>query len=305
MDEYTLTQKKWLEERFSAHDNTGIYLAHQPIYGFRVKPSEPGHINRYLLSYQVLKALSHIKFRTFLDAGGGEGYKAFLVTKFWDVAVTVSDLSEEACNRARELFGLHTIPADLHQLPFEVDQFDVVLCSESLEHVSDYRKAVNELLRVTGKALIITVPHESLKKIAKNTLNEIVHGHIHSFNKASFEYLKQLGFKVVVRGSVSPLLVIPTALVDAIPRQHDGNWKHPPLFTRIYNALVPLAGKIFDKQSAAFLIRIDGFICRLLPFYKAITFVIVKDPSCWNNRATTKIMPGEIIDIVVPYHRVR
>jgi len=137
-------------------------------------------------------------------------------------------------------------------LPFSDNQFDVVLSSESLEHVTEYRTAVNELIRVAGKAVIITVPHESSKTIEKNNSNNVSHTHIHSFNATSFDYLKQQGFKVIVRRCANPHLIIPAALVDAIPREHVKSWHHPPIFTAIYNVLVPL-GKIMFGNSAAFL----------------------------------------------------
>lgn len=44
--------------------------------------------------------------------------------------VTATDLSENACRRAREIFGLSARSTDLHELPFADGDFDVALCSE-------------------------------------------------------------------------------------------------------------------------------------------------------------------------------
>lgn len=50
--------------------------------------------------------------------------------------------------------------ASLDNLPFKNDEFDVVLCTNVLEHVSDFNKSVSELIRVlkpNGK-LVISIP---------------------------------------------------------------------------------------------------------------------------------------------------
>jgi SAM-dependent methyltransferase len=49
---------------------------------------------------------------------------------------------------------------DLHEIPFEQDQFDTVLCNHVLEHVRDDRKVMSEILRVLkpGGFAILQVP---------------------------------------------------------------------------------------------------------------------------------------------------
>jgi len=46
------------------------------------------------------------------------------------------------------------------KLPFKDEVFDVVICSEVLEHISDNKTAIAELVRVlkTGKDLVVSVP---------------------------------------------------------------------------------------------------------------------------------------------------
>jgi 2-polyprenyl-3-methyl-5-hydroxy-6-metoxy-1,4-benzoquinol methylase len=50
--------------------------------------------------------------------------------------------------------------ADITRLPFAEECFDVVICSEVLEHVADNRGAIKELVRVLrpGGDLVVTVP---------------------------------------------------------------------------------------------------------------------------------------------------
>jgi SAM-dependent methyltransferase len=52
---------------------------------------------------------------------------------------------------------------DLHDIPFEADDFDMILCNHVLEHVTDDRKVMSEILRVLrpGGFAILQVPLDS------------------------------------------------------------------------------------------------------------------------------------------------
>ena len=54
--------------------------------------------------------------------------------------------------------GAVNINEGLPELPYGDNAFDTVICSDVLEHLSYDREALEELLRVAGKKLIITVP---------------------------------------------------------------------------------------------------------------------------------------------------
>jgi len=166
MDEYTLKTKANLEERFGM-DTDGIYHAHQPIYGYRTTKGSTSCIVRYMITNSILNAINSYNFNSFIDIGGAEGYTANLVRELFKVQVKSTDLSENACKMAKAIFNIDAIPTDIHNLPFNDNEFDIVLCSETLEHLTDYKRAVTELLRITKKVLIITVPHETEKKVAQ------------------------------------------------------------------------------------------------------------------------------------------
>lgn len=59
------------------------------------------------------------------------------------------------------------VVADIRNLPFEKNSFDLVLCAEVLEHIqfADFQKALMEIHRVTKKWAIITLPHFSITDI--------------------------------------------------------------------------------------------------------------------------------------------
>ena len=64
---------------------------------------------------------------------------------------------DEQCDIARRV---HTTIADVHELPYRDNEFDTVVCLETLEHVENPHAAVQELKRVAKKRIIISVPLE-------------------------------------------------------------------------------------------------------------------------------------------------
>lgn len=301
---YTEELKNWLNNRFSSCDANGVYIAHQPIYGFRNGPCEPGHICRYIITYRLLELLEFLKFESLLDVGGAEGYKAFLVRKIFGVSALSTDLSEEACKRADEIFGTGSESTDIHNMSYEDDQFDVVICSETLEHVTDWKQATFELLRVAKKAVVITVPQDCKKLIERNKENKEIHSHIHHFDSDSFNYLKSEGYTVIVQKISSSLLVIPACLVDAEPRVHNENWRHPKLTTQIYNRLTVVTKKIFGERTATALIWLDRYFCRMFQLHQTNLFVILKNKDCLLRKRNRNVSIKDIVKFSVPHHHL-
>lgn len=303
MDTYTKELKDWLNNRFSLCDGEGVYVAHQPIYGFRKGPCEPGHISRYIITYRMLESLGYLKFESLLDVGGAEGYKAYLARNIYNIPVMSTDLSEEACKRAKEIFGIESKSSDIHSMLYKDGQFDVVTCSETLEHVTDWKKATTELLRVAKKAVIITVPQDSKKLVERNRASKEIHSHIHHFDSESFNYLKSEGYTVSVQKISSSLLVVPACLVDALPRLHNKNWSHPWIATQIYNMLTVITKKICAERTAEFLIWSDRYLCRMFQLHEANIFVISKNNDEFAQKGFTATeLIRKIVRFSVPHH---
>jgi ubiquinone/menaquinone biosynthesis C-methylase UbiE len=156
MNQHTKTAKEWLDRRYS-RDSGGGYLAHQPICGLRTERAEPNAILRFARTYRLLELLHSLEFDSFLDVGGGEGYLAALVRDLFGVKTAhSSDLSAEACSRAREIFSIDGAAADSTRLPFASKSYDVVLCSEVIEHLSRPVLAIGELARIARKYVVIS-----------------------------------------------------------------------------------------------------------------------------------------------------
>lgn len=99
-----------------------------------------------------------------LDAGCSDGEFFFRMDEQYRFAVGL-DHNPEALQTLKERLpqeSVQVMQGDICNLSFSDDTFDVVCCLETLEHVYDMPKAVQELHRVLKKGgkIIITVPIE-------------------------------------------------------------------------------------------------------------------------------------------------
>jgi len=106
-----------------------------------------------------------------LDIGCGSGRHVGEAARYDDVFVVGADLRTEDLNASRRRLDLHEqigacrgrwqlVSADLLDLPFPDETFDLVICSEVLEHIDMDAAAAAELVRVLkpGQNLAISVP---------------------------------------------------------------------------------------------------------------------------------------------------
>ncbi|CAN5685588.1 hypothetical protein BH23CHL5_BH23CHL5_08410 [soil metagenome] len=105
---------------------------------------------------------------TFLDAGCGEGFVSrYLLERSPGLQITGFDANPDCVALAQDLNPSgEYITADITDLPFESKSFDVAGCFEVLEHLHAPDRAVEELLRVTRNALVLSVPHEPYFSLA-------------------------------------------------------------------------------------------------------------------------------------------
>lgn len=78
--------------------------------------------------------------------------------------------------------------ADVNKLPFKNASFDLVICSEVLEHIPDHKNAVFEIMRVLkpGGNLVVSVPRYMPEKICwalSHEYHNTNRGHIRIYKK--------------------------------------------------------------------------------------------------------------------------
>lgn len=109
-----------------------------------------------------------------LDIGCGHGRHSARASEFEGTLTVASDRCLDDLRRAREVVAFHhdlrgashgcceMALSDIHHLPFRDRVFDLVICSEVLEHVDRPATAVTQLVRVLkpGGALALSVPRQ-------------------------------------------------------------------------------------------------------------------------------------------------
>ncbi len=134
-----------------------------------------------------------------LDIGCGSGRHVCEASRFNQVVSIGADIDPQEVAQARKRLTWHqevgecrgvweTCVTDITHLPFQADSFDLVICSEILEHVHDQGIAVNEIIRVLkpNKNLVVSVPRYLPERICW-ALSKEYHttesGHIRIYKK--------------------------------------------------------------------------------------------------------------------------
>jgi 2-polyprenyl-3-methyl-5-hydroxy-6-metoxy-1,4-benzoquinol methylase len=110
----------------------------------------------------VFLCINDLKPTTILDAGCGEGFilseikKKGIGNHFEGV-----DYSENALMIGRNLFpSLLFRQGDIYSLPYNDNTFDLVICTEVMEHMEQPEKVLDEIVRVSIRYCLLSVPNE-------------------------------------------------------------------------------------------------------------------------------------------------
>ena len=98
-----------------------------------------------------------------LEVGCGEGFLLdYIARRDAGLRLTGVDVSLDAVRFARGHVAVETdlLAGSAYELPFRAAAFDLVVCSEVLEHLDDVERAVSELKRVSARYVLISVPLE-------------------------------------------------------------------------------------------------------------------------------------------------
>ena len=210
-----------------------------------------------------------------LDMGSGPGRHTCAAYGLKKVTAIAADRNFNDLTEARKRLQYHDEMgahggghwalscADILDLPFKSDHFDLVICSEVMEHIIDDGRAARELIRVLkpGCPLVVSVPRFLPEKICWALSDEYFNanqGHVRIYKKNKLIALLQAS-GVVMRGHHyahslhSPYwwlkcLVGPTRedslLVKRYHRFLVWDMMKKPLITRVLNALLnPIMGK--------------------------------------------------------------
>ncbi len=152
-----------------------------------------------------------------LDIGCGSGRHTAAAYRIKGVRVTGADLNLNDLREARERLRLHDrwgehgggvwslTAADATRLPFADACFDLVVCSEVLEHIPDDSMAMAEMVRVLkpGQPLVVSVPRFLPERICWALSDDYVNanqGHVRIYREtALIDRLQRTGIRFTGR----------------------------------------------------------------------------------------------------------
>ena len=165
-------------------------------HGNLQKHLNPNPLQQWLLTRfhnTVIKLIRLSESKTVLDAGCGEG---FTLQALGSGKTFGCDISGAALQWAkRNLTPLNQ--ADIHRLPYPDNAFDLVYSLEVLEHLPDSSLGLAELLRVSRRYALVSVPHEPFFRGANFLRGKHLRAlgndpeHVHTYTGRAFRRLAE------------------------------------------------------------------------------------------------------------------
>ena len=155
--------------------------------------------------------VANLPVATILDVGCGEGYLTqHLQRSKPHAGVWGTDISHAILEEAKRFApSIPFFTASIYDLPHLERSFELVVACEVLEHLDSPREALLELLRVTRRYLLLSVPREPLWRILNVLRGAYVPsfgntpGHVNHWSRKGF--LRFLEGNVQVQAVRSPL----------------------------------------------------------------------------------------------------
>ncbi len=140
-------------------------------------------------------------FKKVLEVGAGDGsILKLLAEQNFAPEYHAVEISESGVGhiKARNITNLKSVSIfDGYHLPFDDNNFDLIILSHVLEHVEHERLLLRELKRVAAWS-VIEVPRDYKADVDKKIKHFLAYGHINIYTPTSLRYLlRSEGFEVV------------------------------------------------------------------------------------------------------------
>lgn len=137
--------------------------------------------------------LQKIEFKKVIEAGCGEGNVTNHILSNYDCKIRGFDIGEKAISKAKQSFpNIQFENQSIYKTKYQDETYDLVVCCEVLEHLENYVDALKELLRISKKYIIVSVPKEPVWRILNmcrlKYLSKLGNtpGHVNHWNRSEF-----------------------------------------------------------------------------------------------------------------------
>lgn len=134
-----------------------------------------------------------------LDVGCSSGHITSRITKLYPKAkISGLDSYDQAINLGKKIHPqIKFYLGDAHKLPFKNDTFDLITCTETVEHLADSKKAISEMKRCLKKRGYLLIGQDTdniffkiIWSIWTRTFGRVWwDSHLHPFTPKHFEDL--------------------------------------------------------------------------------------------------------------------
>ena len=93
-----------------------------------------------------------------LDVGSGDGSRTLIVANYFSIRpnnIYGIDYEDKYIIETGKLFNAKKIDLESGLLPYQDETFDLVTCNQVLEHLKNYSKVIDEVIRVSKKGAYI------------------------------------------------------------------------------------------------------------------------------------------------------
>lgn len=157
---------------------------------------------RLIYFYNILKnKISSKGHVTLLDYGCGDGYWSLIFSRFSQCDVTGVDYNKLRLARCRDLMpNIKFIEADLSKSASNLEKYDIVFCSQVIEHIEDDVQFISNIknhLKDDGVLILGTTNEGCLTQNIRNRLKKSTSDHVHFYKEKEIrDKITMAGFKL-------------------------------------------------------------------------------------------------------------
>jgi len=153
----------------------------------------------------IINLIGDITDKVILDAGSGEGFFLSQIKAKEKYGIEISEIRVK--RSIKHSPNLSVIIGDAKELPFEDNVFDVIVCSEVLEHVDNYQEALFEFKRCLKPSgiLVISFPNERTVAMGRLLILKFPLHEIDHVNWITPKDIKEILGKKFITSNVPPI----------------------------------------------------------------------------------------------------